>query len=109
MKKIIIIKAVLVLGIMVTTNTIAAEWLTDITVKTIEVQPNGNIYILSDKVVSNQGCTGNGSYIQFDTNSPHFKEQYSLVLAAYMGGKKIRVYLNGCGYYAYAQNTMFEF
>lgn len=108
MKIVIFLKIILLFIILASENVLSAEWLHNITVQSIEVQPNGNAYILTDKTVPNLGCQGNGSWLQFDKDSPLFEEQYSLVLAAYMANKKIRIYVNNCGYYPYAQNTLFE-
>ena len=88
----------------------AGEWILQVGIKTISVQPNGNIYLLIDKTIPDLGCTGGSSsgWLQFDTSAPFFKEQYALLLSAYTTQTKVRIYADKCGYYPYAQNSMFE-
>ncbi len=81
-------------------------WVRDAPIDTITVQPNGRVYLRLKVAVPDLSCTGNTfGYLEFDTDAPHYKAQFSLVLAAHMAGKSIDVYVSGCGYYPHAQNT----
>lgn len=81
-------------------------WVTNAAIWYVTVQPNGRVYVRLKVAVPDLGCTGNiFGYLEFDTNAPHYKEQYSLILAAHMAGRTVDVYVSDCGYYPYAQNT----
>lgn len=81
-------------------------WVGPTNIEAIAVQPNGRIYIELGVPVPDLGCQGNSEgLLEFDTDAPHFNEQYSLLLAAYMAGKQVQIYVNECGYYPYAQNS----
>ena len=81
-------------------------WVGPANVETITVQPNGLIYLRLAASVPDLGCPGNAEgWLEFDTNAPHFKEQFALVMAAHMAGKQVTIYVNFCGHYPYAQNT----
>ncbi|MCH2160081.1 MAG: hypothetical protein MK096_15030 [Oleiphilaceae bacterium] len=83
------------------------RWVQGAKIENVSVQPNGNMYMTVSVDVPDLGCNYSGNRVlQFDTDAPNFKEQYSLVLASFMAGKSLDVYVSGCGSaYPYAQNT----
>lgn len=84
----------------------AGEWVSDVSIRKIAVQPQQNIYVLFDKTLPSLGCKGGTSpYGQLNPDLPHFKEQFSLMVAAFMSGKKLDVYVHGCLHYAVVLNT----
>lgn len=84
-----------------------AGWVEGNSIQKLHVQPNGNVYLTVDKVVPNLNCPlYNEHVLQLDTAAPNFDQQYSLLLAAAMGNRKVDIYVKGCGdAYPYAQNT----
>ena len=84
-----------------------AAWVYSASIKKLHVQPNANVYVTIDKTVPNLGCPiYNANILQLDTNAANFDQQYSMLLAATMGDKKVDIYVKLCGdSYAYAQNT----
>lgn len=84
----------------------APGWVHDAPIEFITVQPNSRMYVKLKVAVPDLNCPGNAfGYLEFDTDAPHFKEQYALILAAHMAGKTITVYVGECGHYPYIQNT----
>ncbi len=87
-------------------------WLTDVTITKIKVQPNGKIYIEIDKTVpTTPSCPHYAqNAMELNADYPNFKEQFSLMLAGSMSGKKFKIYADTCGaIYVYAQNTHLVF
>ena len=81
-------------------------WVGPTTITQITVQPNGRLYVYIDAATPDLGCTGNSDgSLEFDTSAPFFKEQYALLLAAHTAGRQVRIYVSGCGYFPYAQNS----
>jgi len=84
----------------------AGGWVSAASIDYITVQPNGNVYVKLTVAVPDLGCSGNSfGILQLDTDAPHYNSQYSLLLAAQMSDRIIDVYVDGCGYYPFAQNT----
>ncbi|MFA0813115.1 hypothetical protein [Microbulbifer epialgicus] len=84
----------------------AAQWISNVEILKIFVQPNARMYLKVSGSVPDLNCAGNEEgMLEFDTDAPHFKEQYSLILSAYMANKPVSIYVNGCGHYPYASNT----
>jgi len=104
-----IITTIIALCTLAVSNAYAIDppgWVAASEILSIPVQPNGNIYIEFDADVPDLGCTGNTpGWLQMDTSAPHFKEQYSFLLASYMADEKVRFYVNHCGYFPYIQNS----
>lgn len=81
-------------------------WISNADIDFITVQPNGRIYLRLKVAVPDLNCPGNSfGYLEFDTDAPHFKEQYSLILAAHLAGKQVTVYVENCGHFPYVQNS----
>lgn len=83
------------------------EWTDLWTVKSVHVQPNGNVYVTVSTDTPNLGCElyANG-ILQLDTSAPNFKGQYSLLIATQLSARQVKIYVKGCGdAYAFAQNT----
>ena len=84
----------------------SSAWVGWADVNYVTVQPNGRIYLILKAAVPDLSCNGNNyGHLEFDTNAPHFSEQYALVLAALTAGRQLQVYVNGCGHYPIVQNT----
>lgn len=99
--------AVMLCMVSITSYSWAGQWIGPGTVNRIEVQPNGNVYVSVSMAVPNLGCPLNGTnWIQLNTSYPHYKEQYSLLLAAMLANKQVEIYVHGCGdAYVIAHNT----
>ena len=86
-------------------------WLGSAKIVQIHMQPMGNIYIRLSIPGKDLGCPDGGAgkpdgWLQLDTNATFFKEQYSLLLSAQAQKADVDIYVRGCGYYPYAQNTV---
>lgn len=78
-------------------------------IERLEVQPNGYSYVYLENVtVPNLGCNNyDKSILQLNTAAPYFKEQYALLLAAFMADRKVKIQVLKCGaIFAYAEDTI---
>ncbi len=82
-------------------------WIAPIELDNIAVQPNGNVYIQIDSWTPDLGCALNSrGWLQLSTSAVNFDQQFSLLLAAHMAAKKVKIYVSGCGdAFPLAQNT----
>ena len=59
----------------------------------------GNIYIKMDPELNLSSC-GDSTYsktiVKIDVDSDGFSEMYSMTLAAYMAGQKVKFWIDGC-------------
>lgn len=86
----------------------APSWVGPSAIDLISVQPNGRIYVKLAVSTPNLGCPGNhDGYLELNPAYPHVDKQYALFLAAHAANRTVRVYVSGCGYHPYAQNTEF--
>ena len=81
-------------------------WVGPSKIEVIDVQPSGNIYLKLAVSTPDLGCTGNAdTWLELNTGADHFKEQFSVLLAAHMANRDIKVHVSSCGYYPHAMNT----
>jgi hypothetical protein len=60
---------------------------------------SGGFFLYADEGWSNpNNCTRNHAIVLLD-NDPNYEKAYALLLAAFMSGKKIQGYSNGCSDY----------
>lgn len=84
-----------------------SRWVGPATIEFITVQPNSNIYVKLIADTPDLGCAGNAEgYLQLNPTYPNFKEQFSLLTAAHMAKREVRIYVQSCGHFPYAQNTV---
>jgi len=91
----------------------AIGWVGPAKIIQIHLQPSGNIYIKLSIPTKDLGCPDGGAgkpvgLLQLDTNATFFKEQYSLLLSAQAQQSNVSIYVDKCGYYPYAQNTVVD-
>ncbi len=77
-------------------NTYSSSQYYDLTIKEISLGYAGEGFYLGVKedIQISDECA-NASFLMV-SSSPMFNENYSMVLAAYMSGKKVGLYVNGC-------------
>lgn len=86
----------------------APQWVGPATIERITVQPNGRIYVKLQTATPDLGCTGNTEgRLELNPSYPYFREQFSLLLAAHSANRTVKIWVEGCGYYPYAQNSRF--
>ena len=91
----------------------APGWIGPAKVDRLYIQPNGNAYVQLSVQTLDLGCTGGAAgktsrMLQLDTDAPLFYPQYALLLSAQMKDRDVQIYVNGCDYYPYAQNTVLD-
>ena len=111
-KPLVFVTAALLLGTAATLSIKPAEaqdapsWIGPSAIDLISVQPNGRIYVKLSVSTPNLGCPGNhDGYLELNPAYPHVDKQYALLLAAHVAKRTVRIYVSGCGYHPYAQNT----
>ncbi len=104
-----LVKCAALLSLSVSHSVLAVDspgWIGPTTIEYITVQPNDNIYVKVAGNVLDLGCESNASgLLQINTSAPFYKEQLSLLTAAHMAKRKVRIYMKSCGYFPYAENT----
>ena len=86
----------------------APQWVGPAIIEFVTVQPNGRIYVKLQTATPDLGCTGNtDGMLELNPSYPHFREQFSLLLAAHSANRTVTIYVSGCGYYPYAQNSKY--
>lgn len=86
----------------------APKWVGPAVIEFITVQPNGRIYVKLQTATPDLGCTGNtDGMLELNPSYPYFREQFSLLLAAHSANRTVRIWVEGCGYYPYAQNSIY--
>lgn len=82
------------------------SWIGPSAIELISVQPNGRIYVKLAMSTPDLGCPGNDDgYLELNPDYPHFDKHYALLLAAHTANRTVRIYVNGCGHFPYAQNA----
>ena len=81
-------------------------WVGPVKIEEIAVQVNGRLYVKIAAPTPDLGCSGNlDGWLEFDKSAPNFAEQYSLLLAAQLADRSVKIYVNSCGWYPYAQHA----
>lgn len=64
----------------------------------VTVHDSGNLMVTLETVSHNESCASEArkNTVILNPNSPHLKEMYSTALAAYMSGKTLYGWVNGC-------------
>ncbi|TQV87085.1 hypothetical protein [Aliikangiella coralliicola] len=84
-------------ALLLTSMEVSATWTAPVEIKTVylHTQHGGyGVFIFSDMSVNPAKCSNTAYYVISKTNNVLFNEIYSLMLANYTTGKKVRVWLD---------------
>lgn len=101
-------KALLVVVILLTLTFNAQAvgvWTVNQTITEILMASNDSVNIVASPMDGTSGCSNTGAY-HIGTNDGNFKEKFTMLLSAYLSGKTVSLYVDGCTYgYAHIRNV----
>lgn len=76
---------------------LSGVWTVNQTITEILVASNDSANIMASPMDGTSGCSQTGAY-HIGTGDGNFKEKFSMLLSAYLSGKTVSLYIDGCVY-----------
>ncbi|ARC92143.1 hypothetical protein B6A42_08580 [Vibrio coralliilyticus] len=91
-------KIIFLIGMIVSSNSIADTWTGPVTIEDIYVWNSTYINVRVSPFINSESCNDHQGYqVKTGTEAEWVNRMYSQLLAAHMAGKKVSFLLSGCG------------